>query len=155
RGESGNFLTMGTDGFLTQWIAKYGYLPIVLIGMVGLALDIGTREWKSDDVIVADAPVVAEPSVVAEAPVVAEPSVVAEAPVVAETFVERRPPTVEIKVEPKPTMQLTAPVMAEDSVEPPLPTVETKLEPKPTVQVAALNPDVRLPDVSDQPASKG
>jgi hypothetical protein len=113
---------------LTQWIVKYGYLPIVLIGMVGLALDIGTREWKSDDVIVADAPVVAE------------------------TFVERRPPTVEIEVEPKPAMQLTAAVMAEDSVEPRLPTVETKLEPKPTVQVAA---DVRLPDGSDQPASKG
>ena len=86
---------------LTQWIIKYGYLPIILIGMVGLALDIGTREWKSDDVIVA-------------APVVAAPSVVAEAPVVAETFVGRQPPTVEIKVEPKPTMQLTAPVMAED-----------------------------------------
>src|SRR5262245_47783931 len=135
--------TRGRGGLLTQWIVKYGYLPIVLIGVVGLALDIGTREWKSDNVIVADAPVVAEPPVVAEAPVVAE------------TFVERRPPTVEIDVEPKPTMQLTAPVMAEDSVEPPLPTVETKLEPKPTVQVAALNPDVRLPDGSDQPASKG
>jgi hypothetical protein len=134
---------MGTDGLLTQWIVKYGYLPIVLIGMVGLALDIGTREWKSDDILVADAPVVAEPPVVAEAPVMAE------------TFVERRPPTVEIEVKPKPTMQLTAPVMAEDSVEPPLPTVETKLEPKPTVQVAALNPDVRLPDGPDQPASKG
>ena len=123
--------TWGRSGLLTQWIVKYGYLPIILIGMVGLALDIGTREWKSDYVIVADAPVVAE------------------------TFVERRPPTVEIKVEPKPTMQLTAPVMAGDSVEPPLPTVETKLEPKPVVQVAALNPDVRLPDESDQPASKG
>jgi hypothetical protein len=123
--------TWGRSGLLTQWIVKYGYLPIILIGMVGLALDIGTREWKSDYVIVADAPVVAE------------------------TFVERRPPTVEIKVEPKPTMQLTAPVMAGDSVEPPLPTVETKLEPKPIVQVAALNPDVRLPDESDQPASKG
>ena len=73
--------------------------------MVGLALDIGTREWKSDDVIVADAPVVAAPSVVAEAPVVAE------------TFVERQPPTVEIKVEPKPTMQLTAPVMSKEFVE--------------------------------------
>jgi hypothetical protein len=120
--------TWGRSGLLTQWIVKYGYLPIVLIGMVGLALDIGTREWKSDDVIVADAPVVAE------------------------TFVERRPPTVEIEVEPKPAMQLTAAVMAEDSVEPRLPTVETKLEPKPTVQVAA---DVRLPDGSDQPASKG
>ena len=69
---------------LTQWIVKYGYLPIVLIGMVGLALDIGTREWKSDDIIVADAFVMAEP------------------PVVAETFVERQPPAVEIKVEPKP-----------------------------------------------------
>ena len=135
--------TWGRSGLLTQWIVKYGYLPIILIGMVGLALDIGTREWKSDDVVVADAPAVAAPSVVAEAPVVAE------------TFVERRPPTVEIKVEPKPTMQLTAPVMAGDSVEPPLPTVETKLEPKPIVQVAALNPDVRLPDESDQPASKG
>src|SRR4030095_9014002 len=45
--------------------------------------------------------------------------------------------------------------MAGDSVEPPLPTVETKLEPKPIVQFAALNPDVRLPDESDQPASKG
>ena len=56
----------GRSGSLTQWIVKYGYLPIVLIGMVGLALDIGTREWKSDDVIVADAPVVAEPPVVAE-----------------------------------------------------------------------------------------
>ena len=75
--------TWGRSGLLTQWIVKYGYLPIVLIGMVGLALDIGTREWKSDDVIVADASVVAEPPVVAEAPVVAE------------TFVERRPPTVE------------------------------------------------------------
>ena len=135
--------TRGRSGSLTQWIVKYGYLPIVLTGMVGLALDIGTREWKSDDVIVADAPVVAEPPAVAEAPVVAE------------TFVERWPPTVGIEVEPKPTMQLTAPVMAEDSVEPPLPTVETKLEPKPTVQVAALNADVRLPDGSDQPASKG
>jgi hypothetical protein len=134
---------MGTDSLLTQWIVKYGYLPIVLIGMVGLALDIGTREWKSDDIIVADAPVVAEPPVVAEAPVVAE------------TFVERQPPTVEIKVEPKQPMQLTAPVMAEDSVEPPPPTVETKVEPKPTVQLAALNPDVPLPDKSDQPASKG
>src|SRR5262245_28210462 len=100
----------------------------------GLALDIGTREWESEDTIVADAPVVAEPPVVAEAPVVAE------------SFVERRPPTVEIEAEPKPTMQLTAPVMAEDAVEPPPPTVETKLEPKPTVQVAALDPNVRLPD---------
>ena len=134
--------TWGRSGLLTQWIIKYGYLPIILIGMVGLALDIGTREWKSDDVIVADAPVVAAPSVVAEAPVVAE------------TFVERQPPTVEIKVEPKPTMQLTAPVMAEDLVEPPPPTMETKVEPKPT-QLAALNPDVRLPEESDQPASKG
>ena len=128
---------------LTQWIVKYGYLPIILIGMVGLALDIGTREWKSGDVIVADAPAVAAPSVVVEAPVVAE------------TFVERRPPTVEIKVEPKPTMQLTASVMAGDSVEPPPPTLETKVEPKPTVQLAALNPDIRLPEELDQPASKG
>src|SRR5262245_16915643 len=134
---------MGRDGLLTQWIVRFGYLPIVLIGMVGLALDIGSREWKSDDTIVADAPVVAKPPVVAEVPVVAE------------TVVERRPPAVEIEVEPKPTMQLTAPVMAEDSVEPPPPTVKTKVEPKPAIQLAALNPDVRLPDEADQPAAKG
>jgi hypothetical protein len=91
---------------LTQWIAKhgYGYLPIVLIGVAGLALELGTAEWKSDDTIVAGA----------------------EAPVVAETFVERRPPTVETKVEPKPSMQL-----------------------------AALDPGARLRDEPDEPASKG
>ncbi|MGC1843388.1 MAG: hypothetical protein WA730_13475, partial [Pseudolabrys sp.] len=111
--------TWGRSGLLTQWIIKYGYLPIILIGMVGLALDIGTREWKSDDIIVADAFVMAEP------------------PVVAETFVERQPPAVEIKVEPKPIMQLTAPVVAEDLVEPPPPTMKTKVEAKPT-QLAAL-----------------
>jgi hypothetical protein len=122
---------------LRQWIASYFYVPIVLIGMVGLALDLGTREWKSDDTFVADAPVVTE------------------APVLAETIVERQPPPVEIKVEPKPATQLTAPVMAEHSVEPPPPTVETKVEPKPAIQLAALNPDVRLPDESKQPASKG
>ena len=27
---------------LTQWMAKYGYVPIVLIGVAGLALEIGT-----------------------------------------------------------------------------------------------------------------
>ena len=87
---------------LTQWIAKYGYLPIVLIGVACLALEIGTGEWKSADTIVA------------------------EAPVVAETVIERRPPT-----------------------------LETEPEPKPSMQLAALNPDTRLLDESDQPASKG
>src|SRR5262245_12030991 len=116
---------LGAGSLLTQWIVKYGYVPIVLIGMVALAIGIGVGEWKSGGTIVAEAP----------------------SSVVAETVVERRPPTVE--VEPRPTMQLTAPVMA------PRPTVESKLEPKPTVQVAALNPDVRLPDESDRPASKG
>jgi hypothetical protein len=76
--------------------------------MLGLALDIGIRQWKSDDTIVADATVVAEP------------------PVVAETFIERQPPT-----------------------------AETEVEPKPTIQLAALDPVVRLPDVSNQPAPKG
>ena len=89
---------------LTQWIAKHGYLPIVLIGMAGLVLAIGTRDWKTDDTIV----------------------VVADAPVVAESFIERRPPTLEIKPEPKPSMEL-----------------------------AALDPDTRLRDESDQPSSKG
>jgi hypothetical protein len=135
--------TSGRSGLLTQWILKYGYLPIVLIGMVGLALDIGTREWKSDDVIVADAPVVAEPPVVAEAPVVAE------------TFVERWPPTVQTKAEPKPSMPLAAPVVAEASVERSSPTVEIKAEPRPNMQLASLDPDARLPDKPDQPASKG
>jgi hypothetical protein len=90
------------DGLLTQRIAKYGYVPIVLIGMAGLALEIGTREWKSGD------------------------TVVAEAPVVAETVVERRPPT-----------------------------SETKAEPRPSMQLAALDPDARLLNESDRPASKG
>jgi hypothetical protein len=91
---------MGRDGLLTQWIAKYGYLPIVLIGMAGLALEIGTAKWSD--------------------------TIVAEAPVVAESFVERRPPT-----------------------------QETKAEPKPSMQLAALDPNARLLDESDQPASKG
>ena len=74
---------------LTQWIAKYGYVPIVLIGMAGLAPEIA-REWKSGETIVAKAPVVAEAPVVTEAPV------------------ERRPPTLEPEAEPKARMQLAA-----------------------------------------------
>jgi hypothetical protein len=93
---------------LTKWIAKYGYAPIFLIGMVGLVLEVSTRDWKSDDTIVVDVPAVAE------------------APVVAETFIERRPPT-----------------------------PETEPEPTPSVQVAALDPDTRLRNESDQLASKG
>ena len=31
----------GGGDLLTQWIAKYGYMPIVLIGMAGLAMEIG------------------------------------------------------------------------------------------------------------------
>ncbi|MGB9412193.1 MAG: hypothetical protein WCB26_13360, partial [Pseudolabrys sp.] len=71
---------MKNGSLLTQWFAKYGYVPIILIGMAGLAPEIA-REWKSGETIVAKAPVVAEAPVVTEAPVVAE------APV------ERRPPT--------------------------------------------------------------
>ena len=112
-------LGWGGGSLLTQWIAKYGYVPIVLIGMAGLAPEI-TREWKSGETIVAKAPVVAESPVVAEAPVEAEALVEAKAPV------ERRPPT-----------------------------LETEAEPKPRMQLAALDPYVRLPDESDQPASKG
>ena len=92
----------GGGSLLTQWIARYGYVPIVLIGMACLALEIGTGEWKSGGTIVA------------------------EAPVVAETFVERWPPT-----------------------------LETEAEPKARMQLAALDPYARLPDESDQPASKG
>src|SRR6516162_1762855 len=92
----------GRSDLLTQWLVKYGYVPIALIGITGLALGNFTREWKGGEIIVGDDPVVAE------------------------TFVERRLPTVEMTVEPKPTKQL-----------------------------AALNPDVRLPEESNQPASKG
>src|SRR5262245_27123995 len=63
--------------------------------MVGLALDIGTREWKSDATIVAEAPVVREPPVT-------------EAADVAETFVARRPPTLETELESRPNMELAA-----------------------------------------------
>jgi hypothetical protein len=104
---------------LTQWFVKYGYVPIVLIGMAGLALDIGTREWKSDATIVAESPVVAE------APVVREPPATKAADV-AQTFVERRPPT-----------------------------LETEPESMPSMELATLDPDARLLDESDQPASKG
>ena len=85
----------GGGSLLTQWIAKYGYVPIVLIGMAGLAPEIA-REWKSGETIVAKAPVVAETPVVTGAPIVAE------APV------ERRPPTLEPEAEPKARMQLAA-----------------------------------------------
>ena len=79
---------------LTRWIAKYGYVPIVLIAMAGPGPEIA-REWKSGETIVAK-----------KAPVVAEAPVRTESPVVAETPVERRPPTPE--TEPKAGMQLAA-----------------------------------------------
>ena len=82
---------------LTQWFVKYGHVPIVLIGIAGLAVGIGTREWKSDATIVAESPVVAE------APVVREPPTEAAE---AQTFVKRRPPTLE--TEPKPSIELAA-----------------------------------------------
>jgi hypothetical protein len=66
------------------------------IGMAGLALEIGTGEWKSGETIVAKAPVVAESPVEAGAPVAAE------APV------EHRSPTLESEAEPKARMQLAA-----------------------------------------------
>ena len=87
---------------LTQWIVKYGYVPVVLIGMAGLAYDIGTRERNSGITIAA------------------KTSVVAEAPV------ERGP---------------LAP--------------EAQAEPERRMQWAALDPNVRLLDEADQPASKG
>jgi hypothetical protein len=110
---------------LRQRIAEYSCVPIVLIGMVGLALDIGTREWTNDGTIVAEA------------------------------FVERSPLTMDTKAEPEPSMQLSAPVAAEPFVERWPPTLKTQAEPKPTIQLAALDPDTRLLDESDQPASKG
>jgi len=128
----------GAGVLLNQWIAKYRYMPIVLIGVAGLALGVGTREWKGDDIV-------------AHASFAPNLPVVAEAPVVAETFAERQPPTAETEVEPT----LPAPVMAEGTVKAPAPAAETKVEPKPTIELAALNPNVRLPDASDQPASKG
>src|SRR4029079_9000306 len=75
---------------LTQWIVKYGYVPVVLIGMAGLAHDIGTRESNSGVSIVAKTPVLAE------------------APVVPGALAERRPPAPETRPEPKPGMQLAA-----------------------------------------------
>ena len=61
---------LGTGGsLLTQWIVKYGYVPIVLIGVAGLALEIGTGEWQGGETVVAKAAVVAEAPVAAESPV--------------------------------------------------------------------------------------
>jgi hypothetical protein len=92
---------------LRQRIAEYSCVPIVMIGMVGLALDIGTREWKNDGTIVA------------------------------ETFVERSPLTMETKAEPEPSMQLSAPVVAEPFVERWPPTLKTQAEPEPSMQLSA------------------
>ena len=129
--------TWGRSGLLTQWIIKYGYLPIVLIGMVGLALDIGTREWKSDDIIVADAFVMAEP------------------PVVAETFVERRPPSGGNQGRAKAYYATDGSCYGRGFGRASAAYGGNQSRAKAYVQVAALNPDVRLPDESDQPASKG
>jgi hypothetical protein len=79
-----NQVAWGLGQLLTQWIAKYGYVPIVLIGMAGLAYDIGTGEWKSGETIVA------------------------KAPIVAEVPVERGPLALENKAEPNLRMQLAA-----------------------------------------------
>jgi hypothetical protein len=99
----------GVGSLLRQRIAENSCVPIVLIGMAALALEIAVGEWKSGGTIVAEAPAFA-----------------AEVPVVAEDFVERWPPA-----------------------------LETKAEPKPSVQLAALDPDARLLDESDRAASKG
>ena len=69
---------------LTQWIAKYGCVPIVLIGMAGVAPEVGAGEWKSGDIFVA------------------------EAPGVAEAPVEHWSPTLETEAEPKARMQPVA-----------------------------------------------
>ena len=53
---------------LTQWMAKYGYVPIVLIGMAGLALEIGTGERQGGETVAAKTPVVAEAPLVAKSP---------------------------------------------------------------------------------------
>ena len=53
---------MKRGSLLTQWIAKYGYVPIVLIGVAGLAPEIRAGEGTNGNTIVAEAPVVAEPA---------------------------------------------------------------------------------------------
>ncbi|MGB8567719.1 MAG: hypothetical protein WCD78_02590, partial [Pseudolabrys sp.] len=123
---------------LTQWMAKYGYVPIVLIGVVGLALEIGTGEWQGGETVVAKTPVVVETPGVAETPVVAEAAAVAKSPDVAVS-----------------TIEAEAPVVAGAPVERRSPAPESESEPKAKTQLAALDPYVRLPDESDQPASKG
>src|SRR5262245_1540824 len=96
--------------------------------MAALALEIGIGEWKSAGTVVADAPV---------------------------TSVERSSPAAETKAESEPGMQLSAPVVAEPFVERWLPRVETRVEPKRSMRLEALDPDARLLDESDRPASKG
>ena len=79
---------------LTQWIVKYGYVPIVWIGMIGLAVDVGVHQWRSDKTIVAEAPAATG------APAAAEP------PVVTEPFIEARPLALESEPEPSPRIEL-------------------------------------------------
>ncbi|MGB9065978.1 MAG: hypothetical protein WCC80_21730, partial [Pseudolabrys sp.] len=85
---------MGTGSLLTQWMAKYGYVPIVLIGVAGLALEIGTGEWQGGETVVAKTPVVVEAPGVAETPVVAEAAAVAKSPDVAVSTIEAEAPVV-------------------------------------------------------------
>ena len=73
---------------LKQWIVKYGYLPIVVIGLIGLVADLGIHYWRADKTIVAEAPVAADP------------------PVVTEPFIEPRPQMLESVSEPSSNIEL-------------------------------------------------
>jgi hypothetical protein len=90
KGKTAEQAPRGLGGLLTQWILRYGYVPIVAIGVVGFSLDIGTRYWSSDNTVAADAPVAAQP------------------PVVAETFIDSPPLTPKSEPEPRPSIEVAA-----------------------------------------------
>jgi hypothetical protein len=59
-----------------------------VIGLIGLAVDLGVHQWRSDKTIIAETPLVAEP------------------PVVTEPFIEPRPQTLESVSEPSSNIEL-------------------------------------------------
>jgi hypothetical protein len=110
----------------TGWIAKYGSLPIVLIGMASLALGISIGPRPTGD------------------------------PVVAKASIERWQPTLETRAEPTPAMQLaSADRVARSFDDLKQPASKGSIEPTPAMQqLASLHPE-GLPLVgSEQLASK-
>ena len=121
---------MGTGSLLTQWMAKYGYVPITLIGVAGLALEIGTGEWQGGETVVAKNSCCSRNSRCGRNSCCAPRLLLSPS----------------LLMWPTSTIEAEAPVVAGAPVERRSPAPESKSEPKAKTQLAALDPYVRLPD---------